>query len=83
MKTIKKYWAIIIGIIAGIIGILFLIKTTKKETMVDTELPEVKEKIDNNNKEIESIDEKIETIEEQKIEVKKKITDKKELVKIL
>ena len=80
---IKKYWAVIIGIIAGIIGILFLIKTSKKETTVDTELPKVKEKIDTNNKEIETIDKKIEIIEEEKIEVKKKITEKKDLVKIL
>lgn len=83
IATIKKYWAVIIGILAGIIGILFLVKTAKKETVVDTELPEVKEKIDTNNKEIKTIDENIEKIEEEKIEVKKKITEKKDLVKIL
>ena len=79
---IKKYWMIIVGIFAAIMGLLFILKA-KKETAVDTELPEVKEKIDTNNKEIESINEKIETIEEEKVEVKKKITEKKELVKLL
>jgi hypothetical protein len=82
ITLIKKYWMIIVGIFAAIMGLLFILKA-KKETTVDTELPEVKEKIDTNNKEIGFIDEKIETIEEEKVEVKKKITEKKELVKIL
>jgi uncharacterized membrane-anchored protein YhcB (DUF1043 family) len=83
ISLIKKYWAVIVGIIAGIIGILFLIIKTKKDVSVDKVLPEVKEKLDSNNNEIKIVDEQIEHIQEEKIEVKKKITEKKELVKIL
>ncbi len=83
IATIKKYWAIIIGILAGVIGVFFLIKSTKKENTVDNELPDIKQKIDTNNQQIQDVDKKLEQIEEQKVDVKKKITDKKDLVKIL
>lgn len=82
ITLIKKYWMVLVGIFAAIMGLLFILKA-KKEKTVDTDLPEVKEKIDINNKEIEVVDKKIETVQEEKIEVKKKITDKKELVKML
>jgi uncharacterized membrane-anchored protein YhcB (DUF1043 family) len=83
ISLIKKYWAVIVGIIVSIIGILFLIIKTKKDVAVDKVLPEVKEKLDSNNNEIKIVDDQIEHIQEEKIEVKKKITEKKELVKIL
>ena len=69
MKLIKKYWKLIAGAIAGILGLLFIFSkknTTKK-------LEKTKKKIDNNNKEITKLDGKLEHEKQEKAKVKKTV----------
>ena len=77
MKTIKKYWKLIVGAITGIFGLLFLI--SKKNT--NKKLDESKKKIASNNTEINKLDGKIEYVKEEKTEVKKSIKKQKEKIK--
>ena len=69
MKLIKKYWKLIIGILAGIFGAIFIFSkksTTKK-------LQKNKQKIDSNNKSIQKIDGKLKYVTDEKAEIKKLI----------
>lgn len=72
MKTIKKYWAIIAGIILAIIAAIFVNDkfNKKKVTKLD-------KKIDDNNQQIDQLQGKTEIIEEQRIEIKEEIQETK------
>jgi len=75
---IKKYWKIVIGIITGIIGILFIVSknNSKKAT-------KAKKKIDTNNTTINKLDGKIEEVQKQKEVIKKKASVKKTNIETL
>lgn len=68
MKTIKKYWGIIVGAIVTIIAIIFATDkyNKKKVTKID-------KKIDNNNQQIDVIQGKTEIIDEQRNNIKQQI----------
>lgn len=76
MKTIKKYWALIVGAILGILGIIVAAK--KKQT--DKQLDKIDQKIDDNNQQIDIITGKVEVIEEQREEVKQDIEEQQEQI---
>jgi TolA-binding protein len=88
MKTIKKYWAIIVGSIVAAFGIAIAIN---KKTTVNV-VKKLDKKIDDNNQKVDIISGKVDQIETQKTEVKTDITtletevidleDKKENIKI-
>ena len=71
MKTIKKYWAIIVGAILAAFGIG--IAVNKK--LNDKQLAKSDKKIDDNKQQADVISGKIDAIEDQKIDIKKDITE--------
>jgi len=73
---IKKYWKLIASVIAGIFGILFIFgkKSNSKKAAV------AKNKIDDNNKNINKIDGQLEEIKKQKVVAKKKVTTTKKKI---
>ena len=71
MKTIKKYWAIIVGAILAAFGIG--IAVNKK--LNDKQLAKSDKKIDDNKQQADIISGKVEAIEDQKTQVKKDITE--------
>ena len=73
MKTIKKYWAIIIGSILAAFGIG--VAVNKK--LNDKQIEKSDKKLDDNKQQADVISGKVEAIENQKTEVKQDI---KELV---
>ena len=75
---IKKYWKILLSILAGIAGIFFLL--SKNDTK---KAKQAKKKIDDNNKKIDTLDVKIQEVKKQKTAVKKKVTTNKTAVKDL
>ena len=72
MKTIKKYWAIIAGVILAIIGAIFVSDKLNKKKIEKTD-----KKLDDNNKKIDQLQGKTEAIEEQRVEVKEEIQETK------
>ena len=66
---IKKYWKMIIGAIAGIFGIIFLLSKSSNNKKAEV----AKKKIDDNDKKISKLDGKIEEVKKQKIAAKKKV----------
>ena len=73
---IKKYWKLIVSVIAGIFGIIFIFgkKSNSKKAEV------AKKKIDNNNKNINKIDGQLEEVKKQKVVAKKKVTTTKKKI---
>ena len=69
MKTIKKYWAIIVGAILAAFGIG--IAVNKK--LNDKQLAKSDKKIDDNKQQADVISGKVDAIETQKTEVKKDV----------
>ena len=66
MKTIKKYWAIIVGAILALFGIA--VATKKKHD--DKQNAKAAKKIDNNNQQVDIITGKVDAIEDQKTIIK-------------
>jgi uncharacterized protein (DUF3084 family) len=79
MKTIKKYWAIIVGAILSAFGIAIAIN---KKTNVNT-VKKLDKKIDDNKQQADVISGKVDAIEIQKTEVKTDITTLEAEVKTL
>jgi uncharacterized coiled-coil DUF342 family protein len=76
MKTIKKYWAIIIGAIialGGIIMSIILVTKTKKLDKLDKQIDDNKQKVDN-------LQGKVEVVEEQRQEVKDEIKQQEQII---
>jgi uncharacterized membrane-anchored protein YhcB (DUF1043 family) len=77
MKTIKKYWKLIVGAIVALFGLIFVISrksTTRKLDKTDKEL-------DDNNKTIDHISGKLERIKEEEKVAKEHVQKlKKELI---
>jgi mannitol-specific phosphotransferase system IIBC component len=65
MKTIKKYWAIIAGVILAIIAAIFVSDKLNKKKVTKLD-----KKIDDNNQQIDQLQGKTEVIEEQRVEIK-------------
>jgi septal ring factor EnvC (AmiA/AmiB activator) len=74
MKTIKKYWKIIVGAIVALFGVIFLI--SRKITA--NKLDKTDEEIDKNNSKIDKLAGKLERIKKEEAEVKADIKEQKE-----
>lgn len=79
MKLIKKYWAIILGVIIALFG--FLVITNQKKT--EKKLKKSDDAIDNNNIAAAKLEGKVEVIEAERVEVKKEIEAHNELIENL
>ena len=71
MKTIKKYWALILGGIIAFIGIFTVIASKRRSKKVDA----IDVAIDNNDAKIDNIEGKIEVIEDQRDAIKTDIAE--------
>jgi septal ring factor EnvC (AmiA/AmiB activator) len=78
MKTIKKYWAIIIGSIIAIFAIFKISNTVNKNKVAKTD-----KKIDDNNQKIDVLQGKTQVIDDQRKDVKQDIKVTKQDVKQL
>jgi chromosome segregation ATPase len=79
MKTIKKYWAIIVGAILALFGIAVAVKKkTDDKKIADTD-----KKIADNKQQVDVISGKVDAIEDQKHDVKTDINDLKQDVQEL
>ena len=78
MKMIKKYWAVIVGMI---IMIITLGTITKKVS--DTKTKKFDDAIDDNENEVAKLQGKVEVIEEQRVEVKTEIVTEKKVIEDL
>jgi chromosome segregation ATPase len=76
MKLIKKYWFVIAGAVAAIIGFMLLNGKSKKVNKIN-------KKIKENEKEIEVLEEKIEQVEEARVEVAEEIVQQEVLIETL
>ena len=79
MKTIKKYWAIIVSGIIALFGLLII--TNQKKT--SNKLKKSDDAIDTNNIETAKLEGKISVIETERVEVKKEIETHHELIENL
>jgi len=79
MKTIKKYWAIIVGAILAAFGIGIAVH----KKLNDKQLAKSDKKIDDNKQQADIISGKVDAIETQKTEVKKDISTLEAEVKVL
>ena len=77
MKLIKKYWLAIAAAIAGIVGFILLNNNKSKSVKA------INKEIDDNEKAIEVLDEKIEAVEEARVEVIENIEKHEELIEAL
>jgi hypothetical protein len=75
MKMIKKYWAVIVGFVAALMGLIWVTKlsSAKKQSKLDN-------KIKSNEKQVDVLAGKVEVIEEQRVEVKTEIKAEKEII---
>lgn len=73
MKTIKKYWAIIVGAILAVVAIIFA-----KDKLDKKKVLKIDKKIDDNNQQIDVIQGKTEIIDDQRNAVKQDITETKQ-----
>lgn len=75
MKMIKKYWAVIVGLVAALVGLIWITKisSAKKQSDLNT-------KIKSNEKQVDVLAGKIEVIEDQRVEVKTEIKAEKEVI---
>ena len=76
MKLIKKYWFVIAGAVAAVIGFMLLNNKSKKVSKIN-------KKIKENEKEIEVLEEKIEKVEEARAEVAEEIVQHETLIEAL
>ena len=79
MKTIKKYWALIVAGIAALFGLFVIISKKQNEKKSD----KLKQKIDDNTQQIDQLQGKIEVIEEQRTEVKEEIKQQEKIIEAL
>lgn len=79
MKTIKKYWALIVAGIAALFGLFIIASKKQNEKKSD----KIKQKIDDNKQQIDQLQGKIEVIDEQRAEVKDDIKQHEELIEAL
>jgi septal ring factor EnvC (AmiA/AmiB activator) len=77
MKLIKKYWLVIAGAIATIIGFITLSNTKSKNVKI------IDKKIKDNKKEIDVLEEKIEVIEKTRVKTNKKIVKQEVVIEAL
>lgn len=71
MKTIKKYWAIIIGGILTLFAIIIAIFNKHEKKQVS----KIEEKIDDNKSKIDQLQGKTDVIETQRTQVKEELDD--------
>jgi TolA-binding protein len=71
MKTIKKYWAFIVGAIVAIIGI-FAVTSSK---LTSKKLRKTAKQIDDNDSSIDKLQGKIEIVEETRIKTKQDLVE--------
>jgi len=71
MKTIKKYWAFIVGAIVAIIGI-FAVASSK---LTSKKLRKTAKQIDDNDSSIDKLQGKIEVVEETRIKTKQDLVE--------
>ena len=71
MKTIKKYWAFIVGAIVAIIGI-FAVTSSK---LTSKKLRKTAKQIDDNDSSIDKLQGKIEVVEETRIKTKQDLVE--------
>lgn len=71
MKIIKKYWALIIGAILGIFGIVIALMKKQTNKRVD----KIDQQTDRNDQQIDILTGKIEVVEDQREEVKQDIKE--------
>ena len=71
MKTIKKYWAAIIGGILTLFAIIIAIFNKHEKKQVS----KIEEKIDNNKSKIDQLQGKTDVIETQRTQVKEELDD--------
>jgi uncharacterized protein YoxC len=69
MKTIKKYWMLIVGAIAA--AFAFFIFTSKRRN--EKKLNKLQQQIDDNEQIVDKIDGKVEVINKQRNEIKQQI----------
>jgi len=72
MKTIKKYWGIIVGAILTVIAIIFANDKINKNKVI-----KIDKKIDDTNQKIDQIQGKTEIIDEQRNKIKEQIDETK------
>ena len=75
MKMIKKYWAVIVGFVAALLGLMWITKTTSTKKQSD-----LNKKIKSNEKQVDVLQGKVEAVEEQRVEVKAEIVEEKEII---
>ena len=76
MKTIKKYWAIIIGAVLALFGIAVAAK--KKHD--DNQIAKTDKKIDDNKNYVSNLQGKIDAVETQRDEVKDQIQAQEQVI---
>jgi TolA-binding protein len=78
MKTIKKYWTVIVGFLVMLLTLGLVTKklSESKETKLD-------EKIDENENEVSKLEGKVEVIETERVQVKEQIEKHEELIEAL
>ena len=78
MKTIKKYWVVIVGFLLMLLtlGVATKKLSNRKQTKLD-------EKIDENENEVSKLEGKIEVIETERVEVKEQIEKHEDVIEAL
>jgi len=78
MKTIKKYWVVIVGFLVMLLTLGLVTKkvSESKKTKLD-------EKIDENENEVSKLEGKVEVIETERVQVKEQIEKHEELIEAL
>ena len=71
MKTIKKYWAIIVGAVLALFGITVAVK----KKVDDKQNAKAAKKIDDNKQQVDVISGKIDVIEDQRDVAKEEVRD--------
>jgi hypothetical protein len=78
MKTIKKYWVVIVGFLVMLLTLGLVTKkvSESKETKLD-------EKIDENENEVSKLEGKVEVIETERVQVKEQIVEHEDVIEAL
>ncbi len=71
MKTIKKYWAIIVGAVLAFFGIAVAVK----KKVDDKQNAKADKKIDDNKQQVDVISGKVDVIEDQRDKAKQEVRD--------
>lgn len=79
MKTIKKYWMLIVGAIAA--AFAFFVFTSKRRN--DKKLDKLQNQINNNKQTVDKIDGKVEVIAEQREDLKQEIKQQEQVIEQL